>query len=268
MSGERFRLDGRVAVVTGAAGLLGREHCNALAQAGAIVYACDLSAKAAEHVAVGLGVGHVGVALDVTDEDSVGELRDRIIEEHGRVDVLVNNAALNDAVENALTTSPIGLETYPTALFRKVLDVNVTGIFLMSRTLGSVMARSGRGSIINIASTYGVVAPDQSLYKTPDGDQVFIKSAAYPTSKGAVVQLTRYIATYWGSRGVRANCLSPGGVENSQDNHFVDAYSKRTPLQRMASRTDFAGAVVFLASDASAYMTGANLIVDGGFTTW
>lgn len=266
---DLFRLDGKVAVVTGAAGLIGRYHCQALADAGAIVVACDLDEGAAVGVASTLGTPHLGRGLDVTNPGSLTALRDELMHEFAAIDILVCNAAMNDMVESPTLAAELSkFENYPLTLWKRVLEVNVTGVFLCCQILGAVMAERGSGSIVNIASTYGVVAPDQSIYRTPDGGQPFYKSAAYPTSKGAVVMLSKFLATYWGDKGVRVNTLSPGGVENNQAAHFIENYSAKTPLGRMAAPSDYMGALVFLASDASAYMTGHNLLVDGGWTAW
>jgi NAD(P)-dependent dehydrogenase (short-subunit alcohol dehydrogenase family) len=266
---DLFSLEGKVAVVTGALGLIGREHCRALASAGARVVAVDVDEQASEGFARELGRGAFGVGCDIASEVSVRRLRDVVLARAGTVDVLVNNAAINDKFESPQAAAERSkFENYPLDLWQKSLDVNVTGTFLCCQRLGTEMAKKGGGSIINIASTYGVVAPDQSIYRRPDGTQSFYKSAAYPTTKGAVLAFTRFLAAYWGEAGVRVNALSPGGVENGQDDDFVERYARRTPLGRMAKPTDYRGALLFLASEASGYMTGANLVVDGGWTAW
>ena len=263
-----FDLTNKTAIVTGACGLIGRQHCVALAAAGANVVVADINQAVAEAVAAGLPGGpHLPLAVDVTKPESLAAARDQIIEQFGHIDVLVNNAAINDMFENpALAADLSKFENFPLATFQQVLEVNVTGVFLAAQVFGTPMAAQGSGSIINVASTYGIVGPDQRIYRNAAGEQTFYKSPSYPMTKGAVVNFTRYLAAYWGSKGVRVNTLSPGGVENSQDAFFVQQYSAKTPLGRMAAATDYQGAVVFLASEASAYMTGANLVVDGGWT--
>jgi NAD(P)-dependent dehydrogenase (short-subunit alcohol dehydrogenase family) len=264
---ELFSLKNKTAIVTGALGLLGKKHCEALAQAGANVVVADMNETAVEQFAESLGEQHGGLKVDVTSERSLKEARDKIITRYGSIDILVNNAAINDMFENpGMAKELSAFENYPLDAFKKSLDVNVTGVFLASRVFGTVMANQGSGSIINIASTYGVVGPDQSIYRDENGNQTFYKSAVYPVTKGAVINFTRFLAAYWGNKGVRVNTLSPGGVENGQDQFFIQNYSSKTLLGRMANPADYQGALVFLASDASAYMTGANLIVDGGWT--
>jgi NAD(P)-dependent dehydrogenase (short-subunit alcohol dehydrogenase family) len=268
---QAFNLQGRVAVVTGATGLLGREHCTALAEAGARVVVTDLEQAACQTLAESLmaryRIAALGVAADVTDPDSVEALAERALGSFGQFDILVNNAAIDDKFSSdALAESRF--EQYSVERFRRMLDVNVVGTFLCAQRIGRRMAARHSGSIINIASTYGIVAPQQDLYQRADGSQSFFKSPGYPTSKGAVLQFTRYLAAYWGKVGVRVNALSPGGVAQAPDATFNANYARRTPLGRMAEPSDYRGALLFLASDASAYMTGANLVVDGGWTTW
>lgn len=266
---QSFDLTGRVAIVTGAAGLLGRHHCQALAAAGAHVIAGDLDAAACAELAAGLPTPSLGLRLDVTDRASIAQALDATLSHFGCVNVLVNNAAINDKFESpVLAAEQSRFEQYPLAKWLQAIEVNVTGVFLCAQVIGVEMARRGRGSIINVASTYGIVAPNQALYRQPDGSQPFYKSPAYPTTKGAVLAFTRYLAAYWGEAGVRVNALSPGGVQNGQAAYFVQQYARQTPLGRMAQATDYKGALVFLASEASAYMTGANLVMDGGWTIW
>ncbi|MDF2433740.1 MAG: hypothetical protein JWP44_3371 [Mucilaginibacter sp.] len=264
---ELFSLKNKTAIVTGALGLLGKKHCEALAGAGANVIVADLDEAGAETFAQSLGEQHCGLKVDVTSESSLKTARDKILARYGAINILVNNAAINDMFENpALAKELSAFENYPLDAFKKSLDVNITGVFLASQVFGTVMATQGSGSIINIASTYGVVGPDQSIYRDACGEQTFYKSAVYPVTKGAVVNFTRFLAAYWGHKGIRVNTLSPGGVENAQSEFFIQNYSAKTLLGRMAGPADYQGALVFLASEASAYMTGANLIVDGGWT--
>lgn len=265
-----FSLRGKVAVVTGGVGLLGRQHALALASQGASVVVADVdgdaAARTAREVEERHGAAALGLAVDVTSRRSLEDALGRVLGALDRLDVLVNNAGISDHA--AVRAESGRFESYPEERWDEVFAVNVKGVFLSCQVFGAELARRRGGSIINIASTYGVVAPDQSLYRRPDGSQSFYKSAAYPASKGAVLALTRYLAAYWGAAGVRVNALSPGGVANGQERHFIEQYGQRTPLGRMAEPDDYRGAIVFLASDESRYMTGANLLVDGGWCAW
>ncbi|MBX3009246.1 MAG: SDR family oxidoreductase [Melioribacteraceae bacterium] len=264
-----FSLQNKTAIVTGALGLIGKEHCRALSEAGANVVVADINPQECEKFADTLQTQSIGCGLDVTSKKSIEKLRDIVLEKFGHIDILVNNAAINDMFENPKAASEQSkFENYPLELWQKSVDVNLTGVFLCSQLLGNEMAKQKSGSIINVASTYGISAPDQSLYIKEDGSQAFYKPPAYSATKGAVIMFTRYLAAYWGKENVRVNTLTPGGVENNQDEFFIQKYSAKTQLGRMAKPTDYKGALIFLASDASSYMTGANLVVDGGWTAW
>jgi NAD(P)-dependent dehydrogenase (short-subunit alcohol dehydrogenase family) len=264
---QMFSLVGKTAIVTGATGLIGQKHCEVLALAGANVVVADLLEIQAKSLAKTLGNSHLGIKLDVTSANSLEKAKAMILAEYGTIDILVNNAAINDMFENPLMAKELSaFEYYPIESFRKSLEVNVLGVFLCSQVFGTVMAENGGGSIINIASTYGMVGPDQSIYRDENGEQSFYKSPSYPTTKGAILNFTRFLASYWGHKGVRVNTLSPGGVANGQSDFFIQNYTAKTPLGRMAQPTDYQGALLYLASEASAYMTGANLVVDGGWT--
>ena len=259
---NRFSLEGKVAIVTGASGLIGKAFCQVLKEAGANVVAADINTN--EELS-----DYYFQSTDITDEDSVQQLVDNVIAKFGKIDILVNNAAINDMFEDPKATLELSkFENYPLELWERSLKVNLTGTFICSKIIGKQMLINNKGSIINLASTYGITAPDQSLYTNENGEQMFFKPPAYSATKGGVIMLSKFLAAYWGKNGIRVNSLSPGGVENGQDPYFIENYSKRTPLNRMASVDDYKGAIVFLASDASLYMTGANLIIDGGWTAW
>lgn len=264
-----FDLTEKVAIVTGASGLIGQNHCIALAEAGANVVICDMNESKCNELKAKLPnpEQHLVQVFDVTKKAEIEKAKVEILSKYGKIDILINNAAMNDMFENPMLAGQQSMfEHYPLEMLQKSMDVNITGVFLCSQVFGQAMKAQKSGSIVNVASTYGMVGPDQSIYKDQNGNQTFFKSAAYPITKGAVINFTRFLAAYWGKDGVRVNTLSPGGVENSQDDYFVMNYSAKTPLNRMAKPTDYKGAIVFLASDASAYMTGANLVVDGGWT--
>lgn len=266
---ELFSLKGKTAIVTGALGLIGRNHCLALNEAGASIVIADTDEQKCKDFASRHFTDSIGVQLDVTQKESVIEMKETVLSKFGKIDILVNNAAINDMFEDPKAAKEQSkFENYPLELWQKSLDVNLTGVFLCSQVIGSQMVKQGKGSIVNIASTYGIAAPDQSLYQNQQGYQTFYKPPAYSITKGGVIMLTKYLAAYWGNAGVRVNTLTPGGVKNGQQDFFIENYSKKTPLGRMADPQDYKGAIVFLASDASSYMTGANLIVDGGWTCW
>jgi NAD(P)-dependent dehydrogenase (short-subunit alcohol dehydrogenase family) len=248
-----FDLEGRVAVVTGGLGQLGAVYVEGLKERGMKVAVWDVAADD---------------SVDVTDRASLEAALERLVDEHGVPHLLVNNAAL-DSPPDAPAEEVGPFETYPEASFDRVMTVNVKGTLLCCQVVGGAMAREGRGSIVNISSVYGLLSPQQAIYEfRRRGGETFTKPVAYSVSKSAILNLTRYLATYWAREGVRVNTLTLAGVFNDQPAEFLDAYTARVPLGRMAEAPEALGAIVFLASDASSYMTGANLVVDGGWSAW
>lgn len=270
---ELFSLSDRVALVTGGVGLLGSEFCWTLAQAGASVVVADLDGEAAEELAASLsrsGYSALSVKTDVTRGDSVRGMVDATLKKFGRLDVLVNSAALDPKFDPASKESHSGaFEDYPLELWQQALDVNLTGIFLCSQAAVRPMLAQKQGVIINVSSIYGITAPDQRMYQR-DGRPAQYKPIYYTVTKAGVLGMTKYLAAYYAGSDaqIRVNALTPGGVFNDHDDEFVEVYAARSVLGRMAEKDEMNGALLFLASDASRYMTGANLVVDGGWTTW
>jgi NAD(P)-dependent dehydrogenase (short-subunit alcohol dehydrogenase family) len=263
-----FDLSGRVAVVTGGMGQLGAEYAAGLAVRGMKVAIFDVQTVPREGVADLSAESIRTFEVDVTDRVAIERATDEVVAAWGVPNLLVNNAGI-DSPPDAPADEVGSFETFPEAAFDRVMDVNVKGTLLCCQVVGARMAAAGRGSIVNVSSIYGILSPVQSLYDfRRAGGEEFVKPVAYSVSKSAVVNLTRYLATYWAKRGVRVNTMTLGGVANEQPAAFVEAYTARLPLGRMADAAEYVGAVVFLASDASSYMTGANLVVDGGWSAW
>jgi NAD(P)-dependent dehydrogenase (short-subunit alcohol dehydrogenase family) len=256
-----FDLSGRVAVVTGGLGQLGRVYAAGLAERGMRVATFDIAPGDAPE-------GVRAYEIDITDRAAIEQALRGIESEWEAPHVLVNNAAL-DSPPDAPVEEVGQFEDYPEASFDAVMDVNVKGTLLCCQAVGGAMAREGRGSIVNVSSVYGLLSPVQDLYAfRRDRGETFVKPVAYSVSKSAILNLTRYLATYWAKAGVRVNTLTLAGVWNDQPTEFLEAYAARVPMGRMLDASEALGAVVFLASDASSYVTGANVVVDGGWSAW
>jgi NAD(P)-dependent dehydrogenase (short-subunit alcohol dehydrogenase family) len=271
---EKFNLKDRVAVVTGGVGLLGAEFCRSLAEAGAAVAVVDLSAEKCADIADSLvraGYHALAAPADITQPDGVKALVEKVLSAFGRLDILVNSAALDpkfdpDAASRGI--APGSFEDYPLEQWNAALNVNLTGMFLVTQAcVKPMLAQGKKGSIINICSTYGLNGPDQRIY-IKDGKRVAYKPVYYTTTKAGVMGFTKYLAAYYAGTEIRVNALTPGGVFNNHEEYFVNNYSAKTILGRMARKDEMNGALLFLASDASSYMTGNNVIVDGGWTAW
>ena len=266
-----FDLSGRVAIVTGGAGMLGYHHGSILAAAGANIILLDLALTSpwirAEQLQAAHGTECLGLAADITFEESLLQVRDAILDKFGRIDILINNAANNPKVEaDSQGKQWSRLENFPLDVWNADIAVGLTGAFLCSRIFGTEMAKRSRGVIVNVSSDLGVIAPDQRLYRKdgiPD-DQQPVKPVTYSVVKTGLIGLTRYLSTYWTAQQIRVNAISPGGVFAGQPQEFTSKLHQLIPMGRMANEDEYEGAILFLCSDASSYMTGHNLIVDGG----
>jgi 2-deoxy-D-gluconate 3-dehydrogenase len=269
---ERFSLRDRVAIITGGAGFLGVHYCQSLAEFGAHVVVADLDEQApaelAERVTESTEVEALGLSVDVSNPESVLEMVRATMDKFNRIDILVNNAALDPKFDSEHSGEHTNrFEDFPFEMWQQALDVNITGMYLCAQAVSRPMLEANRGLIVNVSSTYGIVGPDQRLYER-EGEAVQFKPVTYTVTKSAVLGLTKYLAAYFHSTGIRVNTLTPGGVFAGHDEEFVRRYSDKTILGRMAEPEDMCGALLFLVSDASSYMTGANLVVDGGWTAW
>jgi len=271
---KKFDLTGRAAVVTGGVGLLGAEFCRTLAEAGAAVAVVDLNVSASQEMADALtknGYQALAIPTDIANPDSVSSMVETVTSTFGHLEIVVNGAALDpkfdpEAIKKGIT--PGAFEDYPLDQWNAALNVNLTGTFLVTQAcVKQMLAQEKKGSIINICSTYGLNGPDQRIY-IKDDERVAFKPVYYTVTKAGVLGFTKYLAAYYAGTEIRVNALTPGGVFNNHDDYFVKNYSAKTILGRMAKKDEMNGALLFLASDASSYMTGNNLIVDGGWTAW
>lgn len=265
-----FELTGKVAVVTGGIGILGQRFCAGLADFGAHVAVVDLdetkAVEFARELTVAFGVPCLGVGCNVADPTSVESMVVRVEAELGPIGILHNNAATKGSDLNKFFTPT---EDFPLETWREVMAVNLDGMFLVAQAVGRRMVARGKGSIIQTASIYGVMGPDQRIYEGSEYMGHGINTPpVYSASKGGVIALTRYLAAHWATKGVRVNALTPGGVESGQNAVFNSRYSNRVPMERMAQADEMVGTLIFLASDASSYITGQNVIVDGGLSAW
>lgn len=271
---QKFRLNNKVAIITGGAGLLGVKHAEAIAEVGGIPVLWDINSQAVQdrskEIAERYDVSCLGMNVDITDPENVKNGVNEVLKTLHRIDILINNAANDPKVMPDQSQAWSRLENFSLEIWQKDIAVGLTGAFLCSREIGSYMAKHSGGVILNIASDLGIIAPDQRIYRQTDlsENEQPVKPVTYSVIKHGIIGLTKYLATYWANKNVRVNALSPGGIYTNQPEEFVDRLTNLIPMGRMAKHDEYKAAILFLVSDASSYMTGANLIIDGGRTCW
>lgn len=263
---QKFDLTSNVAIVTGGAGLLGFEHASCLTTAGAIVYLADINKKKCEQISKKIGKNCLPIYMDVSNEKSVEEVSSFIFNQNKRIDILINNAAINPSTKKNSESKFSRLENFKLSDWVNEINVGLTGSFLCSKYFGSIMASLNKGVILNIASDLSVIAPSQDLYKLPNvkDEEQPVKPITYSVVKTGLIGLTRYLASYWAKNNLRVNALSPGGILDNQPEEFLERIANKIPLGRMANKDEYREAVLFLCSEASSYMTGQNIVMDGG----
>ena len=263
---DKFKLNNKVCIITGGAGFLGRKHAEAVLEAGGTPVLLDIE-KIDE--AVSSLEGSVGFTVDITNKKELEGVKDKIIKKYGRIDILINNAANNPKMEsNSKNWSRF--ENFPENVWKNDLDVGLKGSYLSSQVFGSFMADQKKGIILNISSDLGIIAPDQRIYRKENlsEKEQQAKPVTYSVVKHGLIGLTRYLATYWAEKGIRVNAICPSGVYNGQDEDFVKRLENLVPMGRMANKDEYKAAILFLISDASSYMTGSVVVIDGGRTCW
>jgi NAD(P)-dependent dehydrogenase (short-subunit alcohol dehydrogenase family) len=270
-----FKLDGKIIVITGATGLLGRKHAEAVACYGGTPILLDLSQKAVDDFANELNykykIDSVGFAIDITNEQAIKDNAEFLVNNFGKIDGLVNNAANNPKVEDSNEVNFSRLENFPLDIWNDDITVGLTGSFLCAKHYGFAISKNvNGGSIVNISSDLGLISPDQRLYKKDDIPENLqnVKPVTYSVVKTGLIGLTRYLATYWADKNVRCNAMCPGGVENGQPEEFLKEVNKRIPMKRMANADEYQGTLLWMLSDASSYLNGSIIPVDGGRVAW
>lgn len=273
---EKFRIEGNVVVITGGAGLIGRRHAEAVLEGGGIPVLLDIFDESLKKVKEQFLKEYPEAVIetfvtDITKKEKLEEIRDLLLERHGHIDGLINNAANNPKMEGGSENmGAIQFHNFPLSIWNDDMTVGLTGAFLCAQVFGTVMEKQGQGVVINVASDYGIISPDQRIYRKegiPEEEQI-IKPVSYSVVKHGLIGMTKYLATYWAKKGVRVNTLCPASLENGQDPEFIEKLSNLIPMGRMSKPEEYPATVLYMLSEASSYMTGATVLLDGGRTIW